>query len=57
MDDIFSEEEHNSRFSGDTAFVKPSRLPDQVRLLRMLFRVRWWSVYMLYSPFSLQPAR
>ena len=49
MDDIFNEEEHESRFA-DTAFLKKlSRLPDQVKYLRMLLRVRWWGVCMLYS--------
>ena len=45
MDAIFAEEEHDSRFS-DIAFLKQSRLPDQVKSLCMLFRVRWWSVHM-----------
>lgn len=49
MDEIFSEEERASRFSGDTAFVKHSRLPDQVKSVRTLFIARWWSVYMPYS--------
>ena len=48
MDEIFSEEECDGRFSGDTAFLKHSRLPDQVKFVRVLFRVRWWSVYMPY---------
>ena len=32
MDDIFHEEEQDSRFSTDTAFLKHYRLPDQVQL-------------------------
>ena len=49
MDEIFFEEERDSRFSGDTAFLKHSRLPDQVKSVSMLFRARWWSVSMPYS--------
>ena len=47
MDEIFHEEERDSRFSKDTAFLKPSRQPDQVTSLCMLFRVRWCSADML----------